>query len=156
MAPQKTRQRPHIPLYCDRPTQTQPQDYSEVGLFDFPPIKEGSSRPLLPPSPRYRPQVDRPAAPASPAQATWTSEEELQVPQSPQPRPSRRQQGLGLGQTNVLNKVPAQSAKVRDIYAHSVTATLNIINYGCLVLIRPNPGTLVPLVDLKTLVVNAH
>lgn len=151
MASQKTRQRPHIPLYCDRPTQTQPQDYSEVGLFDFPPIKEGSSRPLLPPSPRYRPQVGQPA---SPAQATWTSEEEL--PQSPQPRPSRRQQGLGLGQTNVLNRVPAQSAKVRDIYAHSVTATLNIIDYGCLVLIRPNPGTLVLLVDLKTLVVNAH
>jgi hypothetical protein len=45
---------------------------------------------------------------------------------------------------------------VRDIYAHSVTATLNIIDYGCLVLIRPNPGTLVLLVDLKTLVVNAH
>lgn len=109
MASQKPKRRLQVPLYCDRPTQTQPQDNAEVGLFEFPPIKEGSSRPCCPPSPRYR----RVGRPASPVLATWTSEEE--PPQSPQPRPSRRRQGSGLGQTNVLNKVPAQSAKVRDI-----------------------------------------
>ena len=108
MPSQKPSRRPIIPTYAAQGTQTQPQDDSEVGLFDFPPIKEGPSRPLRLRSPRYR--VGRPA---SPALATWTSEEEL--PQPPQPCPSHRQQGSGLGQTNVLNKVPAQSAKVRPI-----------------------------------------
>lgn len=107
-----------ILIYCDHPTQTkesQPQDIPEDDLFYFPPIIEGTSTPRPPPSPYFR----YPRRPGT--TITWTSEEEPEPLQSPQPHPARRRQkpnrgsGSGLGRANVLNRVPAQNAKVSDV-----------------------------------------
>ena len=95
---------PHnrIRLYCSQPLQTQAE--SEAELSDFPPIREGNSKPLFAPI-RTCPREAREASGPLPV-----SRGEAPLSQR------RRQPSVGLGQSNILNTVsataPARRVKV--------------------------------------------
>jgi hypothetical protein len=91
--------RNRIQLYCSQPSQTQAE--SEAELSDFPPNREGNSKPL------FAPICPRAAREAS--QPLPVSREEAPLSQR------RRHPSAGLGQSNILNTVTAPARRVKVI-----------------------------------------
>ncbi|KAF8804430.1 hypothetical protein BYT27DRAFT_7258904 [Phlegmacium glaucopus] len=99
----------HIRLYCSQPSQTQAE--SEAELSDFPPIREGNSKPLFAPictCPQAAQEASQPLPVLSRREAPPLSQR-------------RQQSSAGLGQSNILNTVsataPARRVK-QGIHSH--------------------------------------
>jgi len=119
--------RNRIRLYCSQPSQTQAE--SEAELSDFPPIREGNSKPLFAPTQtQAEPEADLSDSPPigegnrkplfAPICPRAAREALQPLPVSREEAPlsqRRRHPSAGLGQSNILNTVTAPARRVKVI-----------------------------------------